>query len=231
MDALPTRGKKEVRAFANEDDAIIAYELGARGLETSSRIASEREDGEDPSPVKHAAAKVTLHEPVDVVVKAWDAEAGELRDQQVRTTVGRILFNRILPQELRFTNQPMKRADLKRLSGLSDQVFADRVDVDYAHTTTGNAEETRAWAKAKGYTRLIVVTSSYHMPRSMLEFTRAMPDIEIVPNPVFPEFMQDTPWWQSRRSATLIASEYSKYLAAMVRPYVPAALLPSGASD
>jgi hypothetical protein len=58
-----------------------------------------------------------------------------------------------------------------------------------------------------------------------------MPDIEIVPNPVFPEFMQDTPWWQSRRRATLIASEYSKYLAALVRPYVPAALLPSGAND
>jgi hypothetical protein len=58
-----------------------------------------------------------------------------------------------------------------------------------------------------------------------------MPDIEIVPNPVFPEFLQEVPWWQSRRSAALVASEYSKYLAAMVRPYVPAALLPSGASD
>src|SRR5262249_59192466 len=31
MDALPTRGKKEIRAFATEDDANIAYELGARG--------------------------------------------------------------------------------------------------------------------------------------------------------------------------------------------------------
>ena len=48
MDALPTRGKKEVRAFADEDDAIIAYELGARGIEFSSRISSEREEGDDP---------------------------------------------------------------------------------------------------------------------------------------------------------------------------------------
>jgi hypothetical protein len=52
-----------------------------------------------------------------------------------------------------------------------------------------------------------------------------------VPNPVFPEFLQEAPWWRSRRSALLVASEYSKYLAAMVRPYVPAMLLPSGASD
>jgi uncharacterized SAM-binding protein YcdF (DUF218 family) len=100
-----------------------------------------------------------------------------------------------------------------------------------ADNTLGNARETAQWMEGEGYHSLRLVTASYHMPRSMLEFTRAMPDIEIVPNPVFPEFMQDTPWWQSRRSATLIASEYSKYLAAMVRPYVPAALLPSGASD
>src|SRR5689334_13605468 len=134
MDALPSRGKKELRSFANEDDAIIAYELGARGLDTASRISSELEDGEEPSPVKHAAAKVSLHEPVDVVVQAWDAEAGELRDQQVRTTVGRILFNRILPQELRFTNQPMKRTDLKRLV---DSCYRLLGPVETAHLVDG----------------------------------------------------------------------------------------------
>jgi uncharacterized SAM-binding protein YcdF (DUF218 family) len=85
--------------------------------------------------------------------------------------------------------------------------------------------------ESEGYHSLRLVTASYHMPRSMLEFTRAMPDIEIVPNPVFPEFLQEAPWWQSRRSALLITSEYSKYLATLVRPVVPAALLPSGASD
>jgi len=100
-----------------------------------------------------------------------------------------------------------------------------------ADNTLGNARETAQWIESKGYHSLRLVTASYHMPRSMLEFTRAMPDIEIVPNPVFPEFMQEAAWWQSRRSAALIASEYSKYLAALVRPYVPAALLPSGASD
>lgn len=100
-----------------------------------------------------------------------------------------------------------------------------------ADNTLGNARETAQWMESEGYRSLRLVTASYHMPRSMLEFTRAMPDIEIVPNPVFPEFMQEGAWWQSRRSAALIASEYSKYLAAMVRPYVPAALLPSGASD
>ena len=117
MDALHSRGKHVVRSFADEDDAIIAYELGARGIDTMSRISSEREEGDEsePSPVKHASAKVALHEPVDVVVKAWDTESAMLVDTPVRTTVGRILFNRILPPEMRFANHPMKRTDLKRL--------------------------------------------------------------------------------------------------------------------
>lgn len=122
--------------------------------------------------------------------------------------------------------------ELLRVSRQSPDSVACCVVLGHAaDNTLGNARETAQWMQAEGFHSLRLVTASYHMPRSMLEFTRAMPDIEIVPNPVFPEFMQDTPWWQSRRSATLIASEYSKYLAALVRPYVPAALLPSGAND
>jgi uncharacterized SAM-binding protein YcdF (DUF218 family) len=121
--------------------------------------------------------------------------------------------------------------ELLRVSRQSPESVACCIVLGHAaDNTLGNARETAQWMASEGFHSMRLVTASYHMPRSMLEFTRAMPDIEIVPNPVFPEFMQDTPWWQSRRSATLIASEYSKYLAALVRPYVPAALLPSGAS-
>jgi 1-acyl-sn-glycerol-3-phosphate acyltransferase len=44
-----------------------------------------------------------------------------------------------------------------------------------ARDTIGNAAETRDWARTKGYTSLIVVTSDYHMPRSMAELAEAMP--------------------------------------------------------
>ena len=96
----PTRNRP-IRSFANEDDAVIAYELGARGLDTGSRISSVREEG-DVSPVHHVSAKVSLHEPVDVIVKAWDPESRMLADKPFRTTVGRLLFNRVLPEEMRF---------------------------------------------------------------------------------------------------------------------------------
>src|SRR5205814_3193285 len=56
--------------------------------------------------------------PIDVTARAWDDEAGELRPRRLRTTVGRILFNEIVPDRLRFTeltNREMRRAELKRL--------------------------------------------------------------------------------------------------------------------
>jgi uncharacterized SAM-binding protein YcdF (DUF218 family) len=100
-----------------------------------------------------------------------------------------------------------------------------------ADNTVGNARETAQWMASEGFHSLRLVTGSYHMPRSMLEFARAMPDTEIVPNPVFPEALRGAPWWHSRASALLIAGEYSKYLVALVRPALPAALLPAGVAD
>ncbi len=115
MDAPSLPKNRPVRSFATDDDAILAYEFGARGLDTASRKLFEPEDGAPVSPVHHVSASVTLHEPVDVVVKGWDPDSRSLVDQHARTTVGRILFNRVLPQEMRFRNEAMKRADLKRL--------------------------------------------------------------------------------------------------------------------
>ncbi|HVA14821.1 MAG TPA: YdcF family protein [Stellaceae bacterium] len=100
-----------------------------------------------------------------------------------------------------------------------------------ADNTAGNARETAQWMAGEGFHSLRLVTASYHMPRSLLEFSRAMPDLEIVPNPVFPEFLRQAAWWRSRAGALLIASEYSKYLVALVRPAVPSVLLPAGAGD
>jgi uncharacterized SAM-binding protein YcdF (DUF218 family) len=122
--------------------------------------------------------------------------------------------------------------ELLRVSRQSPDSVACCVVLGHAaDNTLGNARETAQWMASEGFQSLRLVTASYHMPRSMLEFSRAMPDKKIVPNPVFPEFLRDTPWWRRRASALLIASEYSKYLVTLVRPVVPAALLPSGAGD
>ena len=85
-----------------------------------------------------------------------------------------------------------------------------------ADDTHGNAMESARWIGEQGFRSLRLVTATYHMPRGLLEFRRAMPEIEIVPHPVFsPRFKQED-WWRWPGSASLLATEYSKYLLAFL---------------
>ena len=86
MEKPLAEGKKE-RLFSSEGEAILTYQL----------------------------REVTLHEPVVAMVRAWDEEAGAAVDARVRTTVGRIIFNQIVPDRLRFKNVNMKRTELRKL--------------------------------------------------------------------------------------------------------------------
>ena len=86
-----------------------------------------------------------------------------------------------------------------------------------ADNTRGNAVETAAWMKEQGYGSLRLVTATYHMPRSLLEFRRFMPETEIVPHPVFPEHFKSDDWWMWPGSSSLLVTEYSKYLVALLR--------------
>ena len=89
-----------------------------------------------------------------------------------------------------------------------------------ADNTAGNAVETAGFMRKQNYHSLRLVTSAYHMPRSLLEFRRAMPDITIVPNPVFAGNVKQRQWWEWPGTLSLIVSEYTKYLAAIVRPWL-----------
>ena len=89
-----------------------------------------------------------------------------------------------------------------------------------ADSTLGNAAETAAWMKAQGFHSLRLVTADYHMPRSLLVFRRAMPDVEILVHPVFPDQVKRNAWWRSPGTASLLIGEYDKYLLALARPAV-----------
>ncbi len=86
-----------------------------------------------------------------------------------------------------------------------------------AQDTASNAEETAAWMAENGYASLRLVTSGYHMPRAMMEFREAMPSATVLANPVFRQHVKVDHWWRYRGTAALIASEYAKYLLALVR--------------
>ena len=112
--------------------------------------------------------------------------------------------------------------ELLRAAGQTPERVACCIALGHdAESTLGNARETASFMRAHDLHSLRLVTASYHMPRSLLEFTRAMPGITIVPNPVFPEIVRGERWWTSPASVALVAGEYVKYLVALARPYVP----------
>lgn len=81
-----------------------------------------------------------------------------------------------------------------------------------AGNTRGNAEETAAWIGKQGYRSLRLVTSTYHMPRSLLQFRRLLPSVEIVPHPVFPKDHVPGEHWRLPASLSLLLQEFGKYL-------------------
>jgi uncharacterized SAM-binding protein YcdF (DUF218 family) len=106
-------------------------------------------------------------------------------------------------------------------AGLSQQMKDCCITVGYrAGNTLGNATETAEWAAANSIRSLRLVTADYHMPRSLLEFSHALPGAVIIPHPVFPEDVKSKDWWLWSGAAGQVISEYHKYLAALVRSWI-----------
>ena len=91
-------------------------------------------------------------------------------------------------------------------------------DLGYAASNTrGNAQEAAAWARDHRFNSLIVVTASYHMPRSLTEFQAAMPGVRLEPYAVEPADINLAGWWHDLRALRVLQGEYVKYLFSTVR--------------
>ena len=105
-----------------------------------------------------------------------------------------------------------------------------RCCVDIGHhalNTSGNADEALHWANAHGFGSLIVVTSGYHMLRSLAEFGRAMPSTRLLIYPVTTSRnLRLDAWWRHWPTARLLAGEYVKLLGATARLAVARVLVP-----
>jgi DNA-directed RNA polymerase subunit beta' len=99
-------GKPVVARFSDEREALLAYEVGL----------IDTRDGVDQMP-NHKVPRLELHSPIEVQVQAWDAASESLTSAVVRTTVGRVVFNQIIPDRLRFKNATMNRTALRELVG------------------------------------------------------------------------------------------------------------------
>lgn len=102
------------------------------------------------------------------------------------------------------------------------------IDLGYdALDTIGNAEEARAWATRNDFATLIVVTSSYHMPRTLNEFVMAMPGTRLVAYPVQPRLLDRHGWWLEPPALRLLLTEYLKLVPSWAR-YAAHRMMESG---
>jgi uncharacterized SAM-binding protein YcdF (DUF218 family) len=115
-------------------------------------------------------------------------------------------------------NPHVDRLELMRASGRTGDDLSRIVIGHDADNTLGNARETAGWMRQEGYRSLRLVTSWYHMQRSLLEFERAMPDAVIIAEPVFAAHAEGGERWVD--VAVLTVGEYNKYLATLARPVV-----------
>jgi uncharacterized SAM-binding protein YcdF (DUF218 family) len=115
-------------------------------------------------------------------------------------------------------NPEVRRQELRELTPGSSRMFNCCVDLGFeAETTTGNAAEIAAWTRSKGYDSLIVVTSDYHMPRSLIEIRSAAPGVELTPYAVETPSLDNSRWWRAAVTARRMTLEYMKYLAVLGR--------------
>src|SRR5205085_1576094 len=115
-------------------------------------------------------------------------------------------------------NERTSRDEIARLNPGQRRLFDCCVDLDYrARNTIGNALETRRWMENQHFRSLIVVTSNYHMPRTLLELESALPGARKVPFAVVNDTVHPDAWWKSPATAKLLASEYVKFLAGWLR--------------
>ena len=112
----------------------------------------------------------------------------------------------------------VSKEHIRRITGLNAARFNCCVDLGHeAINTTGNADETAKWARIWQFKRLIVVTSSFHMPRSLAEFHRALPNVAISAYPVVSAIYYPEPWWRHPYTRRTIMIEYLKFLPAAAR--------------
>jgi uncharacterized SAM-binding protein YcdF (DUF218 family) len=115
-------------------------------------------------------------------------------------------------------NPQTTAGQIRRATRTSPDIFECCVDIGYsAIDTIGNANETASWIRDKGYRSVLVVTSNYHLARSLLELRRSDPGTQFVGYPVVASDLKTRAWYSEPDAMRTMLLEYGKTIIAYVR--------------
>ncbi len=123
-----------------------------------------------------------------------------------------------LPVLISGVNIDTTPADIARIANVAQPQIDCCVTLGKAAATTeGNGAETADWARRNKVTRIIVVTSEYHMDRALLELQRAMPEGVFIPHAVTTTKVRPGDWYTDATTAKLLVEEWIKFRLAGLR--------------
>ena len=160
-------------------------------------------------------------------INNFTTDVDETTDAIVVLTGGR---NRIA-EGVKLLNQNF--ADKLFISGVSPHVTIEAIEKE-SHThinapekvilgfkatnTIENAQEIKEWIEQNNIHSVRLVTSNYHLPRSMAELSAYNLPLKITAYPVYSEKVSDS-WWKSWGTFKFIFAEYNKFLFACTRNF------------
>lgn len=118
-----------------------------------------------------------------------------------------------------FISGVAKDISLRDIQNTQRLTLSGRQPIDIGHNasnTVENARETNEWVMQNDIKSIRLVTSNYHVARSLIEFQEQNPHLEIIVHPVYSENIEKK-WWTSWRTFSLIFKEYNKFLYAYIR--------------
>lgn len=97
--------------------------------------------------------------------------------------------------------------ELAARTNSNPDLFDCCIDLGYrANSTIGNAEESAEWVHKHNFRNILLVTSDYHIQRSLILFRKYLPEAEIIAVPV-----------PTKLPVLKLAKEYNKYLITLLR--------------
>jgi len=103
------------------------------------------------------------------------------------------------------------RSDIGKVLDDSAMMYGCCIDLDRkALDTRGNAVHTANWVELHNFRKILLVTSSYHMPRSLMLLEERMPDVQLVAVPIQPPNWENLGFFDLMLSPVVLR-EYAKY--------------------
>jgi DNA-directed RNA polymerase subunit beta' len=112
-----------------KDMVLGVYYLTVSAENREHKGAGKAFSDMDEVEMAYALGEVDIHAPIKLLtVTVFDDEGNRMAEAQTRvvdTTVGRVLFNRVLPQEMQFVNRVLDKAAIQELVGDIYQILRE----------------------------------------------------------------------------------------------------------